>query len=128
MILSIIFLILGLGLIVLLFLYFFPIVKVIGDSMFPTYHNGEYILGISKFNINKIKIGDILVFKKSGYDKILIKRVGSIHEEEYSDKKSFFMLGDNSEYSNDSRNFGWVEEEELMAKILKPRNKVLLRS
>lgn len=115
--------IVGIIFLILTFLYFFPIIYVSGDSMYPTYKDGDIILGKSHFNPNDIKKGDIIVFHLPFLKKLLIKRVASIHNEEYVDKKSFFVLGDNSGNSNDSRDFGWVDEEDLVAIILNPREK-----
>ena len=110
--------------ILLTFLYFFPIVAVVGDSMYPTYKNGELLLGRSHFSVDDIKIGDVVVFKTPYVEgKLLIKRVHSIHEEVFSDSKSFFMLGDNRDNSNDSRNFGWIDEKDLVAIVLNPRER-----
>jgi signal peptidase I len=59
--------------------YVFPLVNVCGNSMFPTYHDGEIILSRRIFRKNKIKPGDVMVFKHPTVkNRLLIKRVSEV--------------------------------------------------
>ena len=111
-----------------------PVLEISGNSMSPTFNDGEIVLALKK---NKYKQGDIIAFYHG--NKILIKRIigksgdwididkdGFIYvnneklEEEYIDKlaygntdidlpyqvpdNKYFVLGDDRENSIDSRN------------------------
>lgn len=105
-------------------IYLFPPTKVMGESMFPTYKDGEYILSTRIFNVEKIKLGDVMIFK-SPYDKerLLIKRVADIYKDKEGKVMSIYFLGDNSEHSYDGRNFGYVLTNDLVSKVINPRRK-----
>lgn len=103
--------------------YIFPLVNVSGYSMFPTYKDDEIILSTRIFRKNKIKVGDVMVFKHPYVKgRLLIKRVASIYRVK-GKVQSIYFLGDNSPDSYDSRNFGFVLEKDLVSKILFPRKK-----
>ncbi len=125
--------------------YFFQVCVVHGDSMHPTLKNGNIIF-IKKFNLN-IEYNDILVIKKG--DKIIIKRVvglpndkinidqylfvngqkkenlyiensGDIKSEVLLKDNEYFVLGDNINYSIDSRfkEIGIIYKDEIIGKMI----------
>ena len=103
------------------------IIRISGVSMFPTYQDNEIVFGTRLFFKSKIKIGDVLVFR-APYDKdrLLIKRVANIEIVDTATGKcyyTFFMQGDNTSNSYDSRNFGYIGSSLICAKVLKPRSK-----
>ena len=63
---------------VVLFLFFVRVIDVSGDSMNPTLYDGNKMLVSDLFY--KPKAGDIVIFKKDGYDpdKALVKRVVAV--------------------------------------------------
>lgn len=69
--------------------------RVQGESMLPTLKHGQIVVA---FKHKKPKVNDIVIFENDGREKI--KRVRSIN------KKTFFVIGDNSVASTDSRSFG----------------------
>lgn len=107
-----------LGVIVLLgALYIlFPIVEVSGNSMYPTYKDGEFLLASRLY---KLKVGDVVVFMPPSTShsevEFVIKRVCEI-----KDSKLFFM-GDNRDDSYDSRDYGYVDRSRLIAKVINQR-------
>lgn len=104
--------------------FVFPLVNVCGNSMFPTYHDGEIILSRRIFRKNKIKPGDVMVFKHPTVkNRLLIKRVSEVFRDKKGEVQSIYFLGDNAPDSYDSRNFGYVLVEDLVSKIIKPRRK-----
>ena len=83
-----------------------------GNSMFPTYKNGESIC-VEKININhKVDIDDIVVFMHPlKADCKLIKRVTQIKE-----NFKLFVEGDNTDIlsTDDSHNFGCISRDKLI--------------
>lgn len=111
-------------LLVLLLLFMFPIVQVEGDSMYPTYKDGEYILSVRFFGVfgkSLLKYGNVVVFQhpECDYHYLLIKRIYCIKD----NNKSVYVLGDNSDNSLDSRYFGYIPVSSIVSVILFPREK-----
>ena len=102
----------------------FPLVNVIGTSMFPTYSDGEVIFSTRLFNKKNLKRGDVITYRVlelTGEDRIVIKRV-----EKIDPVKGVYCLGDNAEVSNDSRYYGYVPFHCIVTKILFPRDKCVV--
>lgn len=80
--------------------------------MYPTLKNGEAML-IDK-SPETIEVGDIVVAKHP-VEQVseVIKRVQKINERGY-----YFLVGDNLDDSNDSRNFGAVTREYIKGKVV----------
>jgi phage repressor protein C with HTH and peptisase S24 domain len=81
-----------------------------GDSMAPTLVPGMVVLAI---RTRKVKPGDVVIFWHEGLDKI--KRV---HDVQFN---KVFLAGDNPARSTDSRDFGWLSLDTILAKVLWPR-------
>ena len=120
----------GLGIVALLFLVIlfvsiFPIVEVIGESMMPTYHNGEFLIGYRFFPKAKLKVGDVIVYRlPHDTDTCVIKRIDRITASIYDDNNLlFYCLGDNSDNSYDSRNYGYISQEYIVCRLLEQRRK-----
>lgn len=98
---------------------FTPIVRITGNSMNPTYEDGEHILSHRVFDRSKLKVGEVVVFvNPSTYGhKMLIKRIDKFDVL----KSKVWLLGDNIEDSYDSREFGWCPIENVRYKILVQR-------
>ncbi|MHA2232123.1 MAG: nickel-type superoxide dismutase maturation protease [Candidatus Hodarchaeales archaeon] len=99
-------------------MFFFPFsfFRVNGRSMAPTLSDGDYIFLL---RTKKAKDDDIVVLKKPGSNKLIIKRVIS-HE-----NGEFFVRGDNRKASTDSRSFGAVSRQQIIGRAImtfkKPR-------
>lgn len=83
-----------------------------GNSMFPTLKHGEAVL-VDR-SIQTIEVGDIVVAKHP-VEQIteVIKRVKEINS-----RGHYFLVGDNLDDSNDSRNFGAVTRDYIKGKVI----------
>lgn len=86
--------------------------RVAGESMLPTLRSGRLVLGA---RTKKIAQGDVVIILHNGLEKI--KRVADIDAED-----RLYVLGDNQGQSTDSRAFGWIEAQQVLAKVIWPRN------
>lgn len=100
--------------------YILPLIRVIGDSMFPTYLNEEVIVGTRIYRKSKLKTGDVIIYKTPTDGKIVIKRIDYIiwcnNKIDY-----VFCLGDNADHSYDSRHYGFVPSENIVCKVINQR-------
>jgi nickel-type superoxide dismutase maturation protease len=83
--------------------------RTVGKSMEPTIKSGKLLFTSS---YSKISEGSVVIIKLDG--KEIVKRIKII------DGDKFFVLGDNSEMSTDSRTFGWVNKDNLIGKVVWP--------
>jgi len=85
--------------------------KIDGHSMEPALLNGSSVLVSNiPYLFVKSKVGDIIAFKIE--EKIFIKRIAKINGEKY------FVKGDNTRDSRDSRKIGWVSKERIVGKVM----------
>ena len=82
--------------------------RVVGPSMEPTLLDGDIVFA-KKIKANSLFMGDIVI---SHYkDRDLIKRIADIKGDNVS------LEGDNTEYSNDSRNFGYIPISSVKGRV-----------
>lgn len=105
-----------------LLIFLFPLVKVEGDSMFPTFRNGRVLLcrRLFKFNKDNCKEGKIYVIhlrdEENGNPYFIIKRLKSKYVIE---GKTFYdFRGDNVLVSYDSRQHGLFDSNRVVAKVI----------
>lgn len=108
-------LVLGLVLVVSLIylLYKYPYVQVVGESMLPTYKNGQLLKAKRLSKTETLTVGNVYVFK-APYNKVVIKRLN------YIDSNRLFFIGDNIQCSFDSRSYGYIPRENVIAEIINP--------
>lgn len=133
-----------------LFQLFIPMVYIVdGDSMYPTYKDGEITI-VDYYGIEKnYENGDIVVINnKSSHTKMIKRIIGSegdhvvikdnlvyvndvLLEEDYLNepminndmdfiiqKEKYFVMGDNRNYSIDSRKLGLIDKEDIIGKVM----------
>lgn len=75
--------------------------------MSPFLKSGDIVM-VSKFG--KTKPGDVVVFR--------IKDVAYIKRIEKKKGDRYFLIGDNRKESIDSRKFGWMDEKDIIGKVI----------
>lgn len=100
----------------------FPLIQVIGDSMYPTYLDGEIIVGTKLYRKSKLKKGDVVLYQSPTDDKTVIKRIDQI--EKRGRVLYFYCLGDNPPHSYDSRNYGFVSSKNFVCKVINQRRNI----
>lgn len=79
--------------------------------MLPSFREGGLLVASGWFK--DVKPHDVVIVFHEGREKV--KRVHKVRDGE------LFVLGDNSEQSTDSRDFGWLPLDLVTAKVLWPR-------
>lgn len=109
----------------ILLLYLFPLIKIDGDSMFPTYSEGEVILGCRLINKQNCEIGKVYIIllknDENNEPYYIVKRLSHIDYDPVSGEPLYFFLGDNLRVSADSRVFGYFKPHQIVARVLKER-------
>lgn len=122
----------------------FRFVRINGDSMYPYFHDGQIVVINTRFHMEDLQNDDIIVFETgAGYS---VKRIiasagahvvltnGEIHINsmrilpyiydgdstvEYDlGKGQFFVIGDNYSVSCDSRDYGPVDSDDIVGKVV----------
>lgn len=103
--------------------YTFPIAKVVGRSMLPTYKEGSLLLTTRLFNRDKLEVGQVYVFRRQdsdGEEHLVVKRLTNNVTVPHSDFNNLcYFEGDNPKESYDSRHYGFINAEDIVAKVLR---------
>lgn len=111
-------------LVALLSLICFPLIRVSGDSMYPTLKEGKILIGCRIFNKKKCRLGKIYIVhlrdEESGEPYFVIKRLryATFENNEGKTKAYYDFRGDNTEVSYDSRHYGLVPSDKVEAIVL----------
>ena len=82
-----------------------------GDSMWPTYNDGD-VIDCTEYDGSEILKSNVIVFKHPFKTNVIcVKRVVMINDEQ------LFAQGDNPDptASEDSHNFGWIQRSAIIA-------------
>jgi nickel-type superoxide dismutase maturation protease len=82
--------------------------RVSGDSMLPAWPPGKII--IARRRLGRLRPGQVIIIRHNGLEKL--KRITAVS----GDK--LFVTGDNASASSDSRQFGWVTKELVLARTI----------
>lgn len=85
--------------------------RVVGKSMWPVLDPEQVVFALRK---RRYREEDVVVIWHKGREKI--KRIRDI-----SDRRRYDVRGDNPSQSTDSRQFGLIEYEYILAKVIWPR-------
>ncbi|NKQ40358.1 MAG: hypothetical protein HF962_02165 [Sulfurovum sp.] len=88
----------------------FKIFKISGDSLYPLYKDGERMFCRRITKNSLLKINDIVVFKRDNIG-LMVKQIASINLNKYELKGTI-------PYSHDSRNFGYIDRNNILFKAL----------
>ena len=129
-------------LVVLIFIFnlYFSIAFVVGDSMYPTYHDGQLLLTtrhytIERFDVVTISKGEFLIKRVIGLpnetiaykDNVLYingERVDDPYNTVTEDfevtlgDNEYFCMGDNREDSLDSRKYGAFSADKIITEVM----------
>ena len=104
---------------------FFKAVAVRGESMSPNYNDGDWLLfrllpakSKAKSMANELVGKVVLIQRESefGTDFLQVKRVTQVHND--NDEARIWVEGDNKSASTDSRNWGALDSDEVIGKLI----------
>lgn len=103
--------------------YAFPLAIVKGRSMLPTYKDGDVLLTTRLFNRNKLKIGQVYVYKRvnedDGQEHLVVKRLTDVISYPLLGlENQCYFEGDNPKESYDSRQYGFINAEQIVSKVI----------
>jgi signal peptidase I len=106
--------------VLLLIKYLLPWYLITGDSMYPSFRNNEVVCALRLLYKSNLRKGNVYVFNKPYITerRILIKRLHKVISISETRHKKYYFLGDNAANSCDSRDFGYVRERDVIAKVL----------
>lgn len=94
----------------------FPLMlrQIYGHSMVPVLPPGTTVYALTWFHKHRLKIGDVVIFSHDNKEKI--KRIDKVKD------GKIYVLGDYSAESSDSRDFGWLHMDQVLAKVVWPHS------
>ena len=98
-------------LVLAMLIFLFPVIQVCGDSMFPTFNDGDIIIGCRLFSLTP---KNIYIYRPPIGQKYVIKRLNRVSPV----TGNLFFEGDNKDCSYDSRMYGYVNREQVVAKYI----------
>ena len=85
------------------------IVRVVNDSMLPTYRDGDCLL--VAYGERRPRVGDVVLVRRP--ERVLVKRVAEVRP-----SGLVTVLSDNRAAGSDSRSFGPVVSEDVIGRVL----------
>jgi len=93
----------------------FKIYQITGVSLYPKFKDKEYVIctTITTF----IKKGSFVVFAIKGYKLPMIKQISQT-KVTHNGRVQYYVIGLDKINSIDSREFGWVDDSDIIAQVL----------
>jgi nickel-type superoxide dismutase maturation protease len=86
------------------------IFRVSDRSMEPAVKEGDYLI-VSRW-YRRLRVGDIVVLRHPTKNISIVKRISTVSS------NSVHVIGDNKEFSEDSRKFGSLDMERVVGKVI----------
>jgi signal peptidase I len=100
-----------------IFYHEYEIDRVDGFSMHPTFKDGQHVVSY-RYRGQYLKKGSVYVFL-SPDNRYVIKRLDEFFSPSYDTSITLcWFLGDNPSCSYDSRNYGWVNADRILAEVV----------
>lgn len=101
--------------------YLFPVIQICGDSMHPTYRDGEILVGTRLFRVSNLKKNDVIIYICPTDGRNVVKRIADITPQYNGEDLLFYCLGDNADHSYDSRAYGYISSKRIVCRLIKQR-------
>ncbi|WP_261841123.1 nickel-type superoxide dismutase maturation protease [Aliamphritea ceti] len=85
--------------------------RVRGQSMLPTFSEGDYVLCLRPLSLLPLKVGDVVVVQHPRFGRI-IKRIETLNDE-----SAMWLRGDNPQ-STSSETMGWLARQALIGRVV----------
>ncbi|MBQ6003539.1 MAG: signal peptidase I [Clostridia bacterium] len=116
---------------ILIKIFMMDIMFVDGESMLPTYQEGQFV-GVNKtaFWLTEPEVGDVVIARSLSSNKVVIKRLAGVPGttitlrtgQEYTLKENeYFLRGDNRAISLDSDTYGPITRDRILGMVIPQR-------
>lgn len=85
--------------------------RVKGDSMLPSLRPEQIVIASG---LIKLRPSSVVIVRRGKLE--IVKRLSKIS------KNKVFIMGDHSARSTDSREFGWISRDDVLATVIWPKN------
>ena len=116
---------------ILIKIFMMDIMYVDGESMLPTYQEGQFV-GVNKtaFWLTEPEVGDVVIARSLSSNKVVIKRLAGVPGttitlrtgQEYTLKENeYYLRGDNRAISLDSDTYGPITRDRILGMVIPQR-------
>lgn len=116
---------------ILIKIFMLDIMFVDGESMLPTYQEGQFV-GVNKtaYWLTEPKVGDVVIARSLSSNKLVIKRLAGVPGttitlrtgQEYTLKENkYYLRGDNRPISLDSDTYGPITRDRILGIVIPQR-------
>lgn len=97
--------------------------RVVGRSMWPVLQPGDEVFVEPFTGSNRgdrsPKVGDIVTLWHPTQPGLkIVKRIAQIDRRDDQTRDRYFVRGDNPDESTDSRQFGWIDADQILGKVV----------